>query len=413
MIDVSPGTPYILEGKKETIPLKIALTGFEKVSSEKRTPVNVALVLDRSGSMRGEKIEQAKRAAIQALQLLSPEDIVSVVTYDDSVKIVIPATKLRNKQEVIDAISKISIGGSTALFAGVSRGAKELEKFIKENQVNRVILLSDGIANVGPSSPMELGELGNSLARDGISVSTIGLGLRYNEDLMTKLADRSDGNHFFVEQADDLASIFKNEFGDILNVVAQDIKIQVVCPRGIRPVRVIGRDADIHGDTVFTSVGQLYSNEEKYVILEVEVPAGSAGTKLELAKVKVSYNNLDTKTLDNISGKATVEYTDSDKIARTKVDKKALSDYYKQLANTRNEEAIRLRDAGKKEAAQKVLQENSSFLGKSAQRYDIPELEKEADSYGKEAQKLDTESWQSQRKSLRAQEYKFRKKGVK
>ena len=98
-----------------------------------------------------------------------------------------PATKVSDKKTIFRAIRQIRADGSTALFGGVSKGAKEIRKFLSHKRVNRMVLLSDGLANVGPQSPSELGDLGSSLIEDGISVTTIGLGLGYNEDLMTKL----------------------------------------------------------------------------------------------------------------------------------------------------------------------------------------------------------------------------------
>src|SRR5205085_8842601 len=121
-----------------------------------------------------------------------------------------------------EAICSIEAGGNTALHGGVSRGAAEIRRHLDDGHyVNRIILLSDGLANVGPSTPEELGRLGTSLMKEGISVTTIGLGLGFNEDLMTRLAQRSDGNTYFVESSADLPRIFAAELGDVLNVVAR------------------------------------------------------------------------------------------------------------------------------------------------------------------------------------------------
>ena len=111
---------------------------------------------------------------------------------------------------------------------------------------------SDGHANVGPSSPGELGDLGASMKKENISVSTLGLGLGYNEDLMVQLAGKSGGNHQFIENASELADIFRREFDDVLSVVAQTIDVTVEIPEGIRPVRVLGNSADINGQSVVT-----------------------------------------------------------------------------------------------------------------------------------------------------------------
>ncbi len=133
--------------------LRIALEGFPLPDPAKRSPVNVAIVIDRSGSMLGDKIQNARRAAIQAIDRLRDDDIVSVVAYDTGVEVLVPATRASDREEIKRRIETIKADGNTALFAGVSKGAAEVRKFRDDKYVNRVILLSDGLANIGPASP--------------------------------------------------------------------------------------------------------------------------------------------------------------------------------------------------------------------------------------------------------------------
>ncbi len=114
-------------------------------------------------------------------------------------------------------------------------------------------------------------ELGASLLKEGVSVSTLGLGLGYNEDLMTKLALASSGNHVFIESAENLVSVFQNEFDDVLSVVAQKIVIKATLAEGVRPVKVLNYPADITGQQVTIELGQLYSNQQRYFVLELEI----------------------------------------------------------------------------------------------------------------------------------------------
>jgi Ca-activated chloride channel family protein len=172
-IDVGVGKPYLLAGQKQTNYIRVALTGLSLDEPGRRTSVNVAIVLDKSGSMAGDKIRRAKEAAIAAVDRLGANDIVSVIAYDDLVEVLVPATKVSDRQAIRNAILRLEAGGSTGLFAGVSKGASEVRKFAERQRVNRIILLSDGQANVGPSSPSELGSLGASLIKEGISVTTM------------------------------------------------------------------------------------------------------------------------------------------------------------------------------------------------------------------------------------------------
>jgi len=399
-------TPVMEAGRVQNAFIKISLTGFEQEGDEQRTPANVALVLDKSGSMSGQKIEQAREAAVMAIQRLNSDDIVSVVTYDDTVHVVVPATKAQDKQAISKKIRSIRSGGSTALFAGVSKGAQELRKFISENRVNRVILLSDGLANVGPQSASELGQLGMSLGKEGISVTTIGLGLGYNEDLMTQLAGYSDGNHAFVENAQDLARIFQYEFGDVLSVVAQGVDIQIDCADGVKPLRILGRNSRIDGNRVHTRLNQLYSEQEKYIILEVEVPASQAGSERELADVKVSYNNLALNKVETKRNQVNVSFSQSQEEIKDNLNKVVYEDSVEQVVNEDSKKAIKLRDKGDVSGARELLQNSASMLGSMAAEFDSSRLKKQEEEILEDAELLEEENWNRNRKELKAKQYK-------
>lgn len=373
-LSVEMSNPLLPAQQKQTTFLKVGLTGFEMKSPTSRAPVNIAIVLDKSGSMQGSKIEEARRGAIEAVQRLGPNDIVSVVTYDSTVQVLVPATKLTDKAAVCRKISQIKAGGRTALFAGVSKGAAEIRKFLDKERVNRVILLSDGKANIGASSPSELGNLGASLKKENITVSTMGLGLDYNEDLMLKLASRSGGNHIFVEDAEQLASIFTEEFKTVLSVVAQEVAVQIDVSKNVRPVRVLGREAEINGQQVITQISQIYSEQEKFVVLEVEVPATPAGKATQVASVSVSYDNLLTRATDRLAGTASVNFSTDVKQVATRANRKVLETSILLLANERSKMATALFDKGDKAAALQCLKENAVYLEKYADKLKSKEL---------------------------------------
>ena len=400
-VNVAMDKPILLANKKQLAYVRVGLRGLPMPETEMRTPVNVAIVLDKSGSMSGKKIARAREAATLAIDRLSSSDIVSVVTYDSTVNVLVPATKLTDKASVKAAIERIQAGGTTALFAGVSKGAREVRKFLNRNRVNRVILLSDGLANVGPSSPAELGDLGASLIKEGISVTTLGLGLGYNEDLMVELAQKSDGTHAFVENANDLARIFKLEFGDVLSVVAQEVRVRIDCAAGVRPVRVLGRDAEITGRTVTVLLNQLYGQQEKYVLLEVEVPPMPANRTLSLARVAVSYANMATKATDEISSKVSVSFSDSEAVVEKHINRDVMICVVEQIAILQNKLAVVLRDQGRVKEARERLLSNAVYLRKNAMKYKSKSLREFEIINDEDAKNLDERNWDKQRKSMR------------
>lgn len=361
-LDVAATYPTMLAGEKQTNYLRIGLTGFELPSTANRPPVNVAIVLDKSGSMQGDKIDGARRAAVAAVNRLRDNDIVSIVVYDTGVSVLVPATKATDREQIIQAIKNVQSGGGTALFAGVSKGAAELRKFKQDDQVNRIILLSDGLANEGPSSTAELAELGESLLKEGISVSTLGLGLDYNEDLMTSLAAASSGNHVFIEGSEDLVAVFNNEFDDILSVVATDFSIRVQLDPSARPVRVLGTPADIDGQSVSIPLNQLYSGQQRYFVLEMEVSPGEAESTRPLANVTVGYKNLQTKTEDTLANSLQLRFTNQAEQVQEDIHSEALAYCTLQITTDRNRQATALRDAGRVEEARALLAQNADDL---------------------------------------------------
>jgi Ca-activated chloride channel family protein len=271
--------------------------------------------------------------------------------------------------------------------------------------VNRIVLLSDGLANVGPDSPTELGALGRRLIKKGISVTTIGLGTGYNEDLMAKLAFNSDGNHYFAENAKDLAKIFDKEFRQALSVVAQEIQVEIKCADGIRPVRLLGRQGTIKGQKVSVYINQLYSGAEKFVLLEVELPPKSEGVTQKVAEIEVSYSNLKTHTTDRLKSEIEVNFSDSKALVEKRANNEVMADVIELLAVERNEIAIQLRDKGDIDRARQVLLDNSSFLKSNAARYKSSRLNSYGDEIAEDAEQLEEKEWNTNRKKMRQSQY--------
>jgi len=406
-LKVAVSQPVLEAGKRQVAYLKVALVGAPLAVATARAPINLAIVIDRSGSMSGAKLTHAKDAAIQAVYRLGPQDIVSVVAYDHNVDVLLPSTRATDKTEIARAIQRLQPGGSTALYGGVSRGAQEVRKFLADNQVNRVLLLSDGLANVGPSSVESLGALGASLAKEGISVTTLGLGLGYNEDLMVQLARMSDGNHAFVEHPSQLAQIFQYEFGDLLSVVATDVEVQIACPRGVRPLRVLGRDAEVAGQVVTTRLSQLYGKQEKYILVEVEVDPQEAGARLELAQVAAAFTGAASRTRVSLRGQAAVAFSASADEARRSVDRDVTVAAVEMIANENNKRALTLRDQGQVDQARAALLENERYLNDHAARFNSVRLQEQGKMNRNASDNLDDASWNKNRKSLRKFQYEL------
>lgn len=400
------GQSTIVAGETEKVYLRISLEGIPLPTSERRTPVNVALVIDRSGSMGGNKIQQAKEASIMALNRLSIDDFAAVVAYNHEVDVIVPATRVAGHREMAADIRRLRSNGRTALYAGTKQGVREVRKFLSDNKVNRVILLSDGLANVGPSRPEDLAELARDVVREGISVTTIGLGLGYNEDLMAKLAYNSDGNHAFVEHPGDLVKIFNNEFGDVLSVVAQEVIIIIECRDGFRPSRVLGREAEINGRRIKLRLNQLYGAQEKYVVVELDVPKGAKIGDSDVADVSVGYRQMGTSARETVRSAVRGRFTAMSAEAEASIDKDVMTAVTAQIANEVNEQAVSLRDKGEIKQARKLLEKNAGYLTSAASRYDSDELRDLSTKNRQDAKSMSSKAeWNKTRKSMRARQH--------
>jgi len=406
-VNAALSTPIMLADQKQTVYLRVGLTGI-RPKKESIVPINVALVIDKSASMQGEKIRGAKDAAHKAVDRLRFDDIIAVVIYNHHAETLLPATKAQDKEMIKTLIEKLRGGGQSALFDGIEKGAKEIRQFLDRKRVNRIILISDGFANVGPSTPEELGILGTSLGKENIVVTTIGLGLGYNEDLMTQLAEKSDGNHAFAEKTSDLADFFNHEFGDLFSVVSQEVNVTIIGVDGVRPLRVLGREAFIKASKVLVKLNQLYSNQEKYVLLELEVPPIKANQDRVIAGVAVIYRNMDTDVMERLSCVLSATFTDSQQLVKEKTNPMVMTALIEQLAVEKNKRAVELRDQGFVTEAQKVLLDNATHLAEEAAKYDSKSLEKLSDINRDDAKNLDEKNWKKQRKSMRQQQYKLK-----
>jgi Ca-activated chloride channel family protein len=395
--------------RPHTAVLKVSLDA-PAVEAKARPPVNLAVVLDRSGSMSGDKLERAKDAAIAALRRLAPSDRFSLVMYDHNVETVVPATAASNLEEIEGRIRRIAAGGNTALFGGVSQGASEVRKNLGDARyVNRIILLSDGLANVGPSSPDELGRLGHALIKEGISVTTVGVGTDYNEDLMTRLSQNSDGNAYFVKASDDLPRIFGAELGDVLSIVAKKVIVTIDCGEGVRPVTIVGRDGRIRGRTVELDLNQLYGGQQKYALIRVEIPAGEAGGSREVARARVSYENALSLAVEESAASVAARYSRDEREVTLSVNAAVEREVVVNLTAIAQDDAVALADKGKLKEAAQELKKSAEKLKQAADELKDAALSNRAEEVAQQAEEMEKRGLSSWfRKSLRTESYQER-----
>ncbi|MBA2373312.1 MAG: VWA domain-containing protein [Chloroflexi bacterium] len=244
-----------------------------------RLPVNLAFVLDRSGSMSGGKLELARTAVESALARLQPDDRFSVVVYDDVVDVVVDSTtaSAEARRNAVDRLRAIDPRGSTNLGDGWLRGCEQVANRLHERGVNRVLLLTDGLANVGMTDPAELARHATELRARGVATSTFGVGNDFDEALLTAMADAGGGHFRYIADARSIEDHMTSEVGETLEVVARDATLEVTAPEGVLIESVSPYRVQARGNRTLVSLGDLVANQVLEVVLRLRFPYGDEG----------------------------------------------------------------------------------------------------------------------------------------
>ncbi|MBI9050775.1 MAG: VWA domain-containing protein [Anaerolineaceae bacterium] len=263
---------YASDSTSERI-LEIVLTSPKKDESKERAPLNLSFVLDRSGSMQGEKLQFVKKAAAHVIELLSEKDRVSVVTYDNEVMVLSPTTYMsdENKIKAKSMIQSIRPGGSTFLSGGWLKGCEQVAIGATEQTINRTLLLTDGLANVGTSDIDELVTHSRELFSRGVSTSCFGVGLGYNEHMLEAMANSGGGNFHFLETLNAIPLVFEREFEELTSVTMRNTEIKIDLPEPIKVKIFSGWQFERNADHLLLSIGTLYSGQTMSIYIELQI----------------------------------------------------------------------------------------------------------------------------------------------
>ena len=251
-----------------------------------RAPLNLAFVLDRSGSMSGHPLEEAKRSMRHMVDSLAPADRAAIFAFDSEVERVAPLTPAAGKLALTAALAAIESGGSTNLEGGWRAGAEELAHHLNGTGVHRVILLSDGCANVGETSTETIAEACKAFARRGITTSTYGLGRDFNESLMLAMAGAGRGRGYYGQTAADLAEPFAAEFALLTSLCARGLVLKVNAPEDIE-VRLRNDYPPVEGEKHAWHLPDLAFASEAWALFEFTVPP-SDGSEQPTAALPVT-----------------------------------------------------------------------------------------------------------------------------
>jgi len=261
---------------KDTASERIFQLSYKAPPSSKkveRMPMNISIIIDRSGSMSGGKLSYARKAACHLVSLLNENDFLSVVAFDDSVTVVSNSLRMTaaNKQIATNAISAIREGGSTNLSGGWLRGCQLIAETLGEGQLARAMLLTDGQANAGITDPRELATHAAELAARGISTSTFGIGEGFDEHLLESICTNGRGNFHYIASPEIIPELFERELGELREVIMRRAEMSLMVPYGYN-FKVYG--GFIHrelGNRVNIQLNDIFSDQEASVFVGATV----------------------------------------------------------------------------------------------------------------------------------------------
>jgi Mg-chelatase subunit ChlD len=242
-----------------------------EAGSPVRPPLSVAIVIDRSKSMSGEPIEHAKAAAARLVSRLDAGDAVTVIAYSDDHTTVVPMLPASavHKELALRAIAELEIDNGTCISCGLSRAAEWLGRTPIEGGIRRMVLISDGYANLGLRDPGDLVQLAGDAAARGISITAVGVGLDFDEQTMMRIAEVGRGNYHYVADAARLDAALAREVASLGETVATDVRLTVQAAPGVEIVPVLGRAVTYAGDAVSIPIADLRAGETRRVVLQV------------------------------------------------------------------------------------------------------------------------------------------------
>jgi Ca-activated chloride channel homolog len=268
----APSTRYAL----------VSLVAPQTVRAQSREPVNVALVLDRSGSMGGQKIQLARRAVDHALKLLREDDRFSLVVYDERIDVLVESTAATREalKNAHARLAAIDARGSTDLCGGWLAGCEQVARFLTGAGIGRCLLLTDGLANHGVTDHGEIINHARELRLRGVITSTFGVGADFDERLLQQMADAGAGHFYYIERAVQIADLFASELGETLDVVARGVTVTIEMPAAVQ-AHVLNQFETVRGpEHLLVQLGNVVSGQELAVVAGFDFPPGQEGSRL-------------------------------------------------------------------------------------------------------------------------------------
>ncbi len=326
--------------------------------SDSRVPLNLALILDRSGSMQGDKLRYVQQAACHVLDMLDERDRIAVVVYDDQVTLLAPSQLIstHTRDELKHKINALRPGGWTDLSGGWLEGCREVADRLTADGIHRALLLTDGLANRGITDIEELTHHARELRRRGVATSTFGVGLDFNEQLLEALAEQGGGHFYYIERPDHIPDVFRRELGELLTVVAREAFLSITIPSGVAVELLGDLPHERTGERLRIFLGDLCAGERRALYTRVLTPPDAPGTSVVL-RGELGYADLDGRTTI-VAAEISFSYTREAEVLLAPLHEAILQRSGEVELAAATAQALRLERSGQRQQAQALMKQS-------------------------------------------------------
>ena len=357
-IQLIPLRAAVCSERSTTLDVLVRITPPAPEKTIERPQINLGLVIDRSGSMGGQKIEYARQAASYAIEQLLPSDRVSITIYDDQIETLVPSTLATHKSYLLQQIQEIQARGMTALHGGWVQGGLQVSQHLNPEHLNRVILLSDGLANVGETNPDVIASDVNDLTKRGVSTTTMGIGHDYNEDLLEAMARSGDGHYYYIQSPEQLPSIFQQELLGLMATVGTNVTLGIEPQAGVEMVEVLNQ-LDVTPNGRFRLPNLVISNPVD-VVVRLKVPAMTE--EVDLCYFRLSWNDPEQPQEQKIRVSLRLPVVSAAQLEEFPFNSEVRQQAILMMTGRAKKEAVRLVDGGDYDRASQLLQETKQQL---------------------------------------------------
>ncbi|OGK10694.1 MAG: hypothetical protein A2Y63_02975 [Candidatus Riflebacteria bacterium RBG_13_59_9] len=300
--------PLAMAGMRSENYLLCELSGAFRGQKLVRPPVHLSLVLDKSGSMEGKPLEYVKEACRLLIDKLGPADTLSIVTFAEAVDILLAQSPVSKKETLKAQLDLIRPRGTTNLYGGMVAGANQLAMVKAPTHLARIILLTDGEANEGVTEYGEIVAKARSMRRDGFSVSTVGVGIEYNEELMRGIAKNTVGNYYYVDAVSEIPRVFEEELATLFEVVAKNVRMSLRLPKGIKLDKFYGRDVSTENGVTSVHLPDIVAGDPQSLLLKLIFDSHPLA-RFRALQANLSFEYLGQTIRSDLAFDAVVEFT--------------------------------------------------------------------------------------------------------